>query len=71
MTAGWLKSLTIINIIVVILLTGIVHLRFEKWSLTVLAFIGGLIVLSLSLGYITPKEAIDNLKDKVLQKEKS
>lgn len=64
------NSLTLINIIIVIITTALVHLRFEKWPITALSFIGGLIVLSVSLGYMTPKDAINEMKDKALQNDK-
>jgi hypothetical protein len=64
-----IKAGTILNLVLVIVITAIIHLRFERWELTALSFFGGLIVLSMSLGFITPKEAINDLKDRGLKKE--
>jgi|GEM_PF-1268190 len=65
-----LKVLIILNLVIVIFITALVHLRFEKWFITVLSFLGGLIILSVSLGYVTPKDAINELKNTVIQNGK-
>ncbi|SFO66304.1 hypothetical protein SAMN05428949_6030 [Chitinophaga sp. YR627] len=59
------NSLIIANFIIIIMITSMVHLKFEKTYVTLLVFFGGLIVCSVSLGYMTPKEALKQMQTKL------
>jgi len=67
MSQGIYKTLIIINLILTIIITIIVQLRFDKWIVTVVTFLGSLIILSVSLDYVTPKDAIDEMKDTIIK----
>lgn len=63
------KTLIVIDLIFIILLTILVHLKYQRWEATILVLIGCSIILSLCLDFITPKEAIDNLRNTPLHQE--
>ncbi len=69
LSTNWDKIFIISNLILTIIIAVAVHLRFEKWPITVITFLGGLIILSVSLGYVTPKEAIDEMKEKLINEK--
>jgi succinate-acetate transporter protein len=69
LSSNWNKSLIIINLILIIIIAIVVHLRFDKWLISVITFLGGLIVLSVSLDYVTPKDAINEMKETIMKKE--
>ncbi len=48
-------------------LTVILHLKYGKWIVTVIAGFFGLIMLSVSLNILTPEEAINTIKEKLIQ----
>jgi len=69
LSSNWNKALIIINLILIIIIAILVHLRFDKWLVSVITFLGGLIVLSVSLDYVTPKDAIEEMKETIMKKE--
>lgn len=70
-TTDFYKAMIILNLIFTIILTILVHLRFDKWVITIVAFLGSLIILSVSLDYLTPKDAIEEMKDTITTKPKA
>lgn len=63
------KALIIFNLILIVIIAIIVHLRFEKGFITTITFLGGLIILSVCLDYVTPKDAINEIKETIFKKE--
>lgn len=68
-TVNMSESIQRINFLIELFLLGLVavllHLKHNKWIVTLLAIFFGLIMLSVSLNFLTPKEAIDTIKEKI------
>jgi len=68
-TVNMSESIQRIAFLIELFLLGLVavllHLKYNKWIVTLLASFFGLIMLSVSLNFLTPKEAIDTMKEKI------
>jgi hypothetical protein len=69
MSDNLLKAFTIINLILAIICAIIIQLKFNNTWVTGISFFGGLLIISVCRGYITPKDAIKELKDKTIKVE--
>ncbi len=67
-----LSKIFIVSAFVLAFITTItIHLKYDKWEVTSITFLGCLVVLSLCLGILTPKQAIDKLqKGELIEIEK-
>ena len=70
LSESWLKALTIINLTLTIVSAVVIQLKFNNAWITGISFFGGLLIIAVSLNYITPKEAIKELKEKATIVEK-
>jgi hypothetical protein len=57
------------NLMLLGILTVILHLKYEKWIVTIIAGFFGLMMLSVSLNILTPKEAINTIQEKIHTKQ--
>lgn len=57
--------LILIDFILVFVITSFVHLKYDNSLITLFAFIGAVVILSISLGILTPEEAIDDIKKNI------
>lgn len=62
------KAFIIISFVLLIANSSLIHLKFNNWFVTSLIFIGGIIILSLSLNIVTTEQALKELKEIKIQK---